>query len=88
MVVLLDINLPKVSGLDVQRQIRAHPTFGRLPVVMLTTSDEERDIQQAYALGANSYIVKPVSFENFVEVAAQIDLYWLVLNKPPLPPQP
>ena len=86
MVVLLDINLPKVSGLDVLRQLRAHPTFGQLPVVMLTTSDEDQDVKTAYALGANSYIVKPVSFENFVEVAAQIDLYWLALNTPPLKP--
>lgn len=86
MVVLLDINLPKVSGLDVLRQLRAHPVFGQLPVVMLTTSDEDQDVKTAYALGANSYIVKPVSFENFVEVAAQIDLYWLALNTPPLKP--
>lgn len=88
MLVLLDINLPKVSGLEVLRQLRAHPAFGQLPVVVLTTSDEDQDIQRAYALGANSYIVKPVSFENFVEVAAQIDLYWLNLNTPPLQPRP
>ena len=86
MVVLLDINLPKVSGLEVLRHLRAHPNFGRLPVVMLTTSEEDGDVKTAYALGANSYIVKPVSFESFVEVAAQIDLYWLALNTPPLKP--
>jgi CheY-like chemotaxis protein len=81
-VILLDINLPKVSGLEVLRHLRANPKFGRLPVVMLTTSAEDKDVQAAYALGANSYIVKPVSFENFVEVAGQIDLYWMVLNTP------
>ena len=88
MLVLMDINLPKVSGLDVLLQLRAHPTFGQLPVVMLTTSDEDEDVKRAYARGANSYIVKPVSFENFVEIAAQIDLYWLVLNTPPLQSRP
>ncbi len=82
-VILLDVNMPKVGGLEVLRQLRAHPLFGQIPVVMLTTSAEHQDIQTAYALGANSYIVKPVDFEKFVAVAEQIDLYWMVLNKAP-----
>lgn len=82
-VILLDVNLPKVNGLEVLRQLRQHPQFGAIPVVMLTTSSEHADIKTAYALGANSYIVKPVNFENFLAVAEQIDLYWTVLNRPP-----
>ncbi len=81
-VVLLDLKLPRVSGLDVLRQLKAHPRFARLPVVVLTTSREDADVAAAYALGVNSYIVKPVEFEKFIEVAAQIDLYWCVLNEP------
>ncbi len=82
-VVLLDLKLPKVDGLEVLRLIKAHPAYRRIPVVILTTSTEDSDIQAAYQLGANSYIVKPVDFEAFVEVAAHLDLYWTVLNKPP-----
>ncbi len=81
-VVLLDLKLPRVSGLDVLRQLKAHPRFARLPVVVLTTSREDTDVAAAYELGVNSYIVKPVEFEKFIEVAAQIDLYWCVLNEP------
>ena len=88
-VILLDVNLPKVNGLEVLRQIRAHAICKHIPVVMLTTSTEDGDIARAYELGANSYIVKPVSFENFIDVAGQINLYWMVLNtpsrKPPAP---
>lgn len=83
-VILLDLKLPKVDGLEVLRQLKAHPEFRRIPVVMLTTSSESRDIDTAYSLGVNSYIVKPVDFEKFVEVAAQIELYWTVTNKPAL----
>ncbi|MDE2366189.1 MAG: response regulator [Betaproteobacteria bacterium] len=79
-VVLLDLKLPKVSGLEVLRAIRAHPDFGTVPVVVLTSSAEDNDIHDAYSLGANSYIVKPVEFEKFIEVARQIELYWTVLN--------
>ncbi|MBC7734472.1 MAG: response regulator [Bacteriovorax sp.] len=82
LVILLDVHLPKVDGLEVLRCLRAHARFGTIPVVMLTTSAEMEDIRQAYALGANSYIVKPVDFDKFVDVAAQIDLYWTVLNRP------
>jgi CheY-like chemotaxis protein len=79
-VILLDLKLPKVSGLQVLRAIRAHPAFGTVPVVVLTSSAEDNDIHEAYSLGANSYIVKPVEFEKFIEVARQIELYWTVLN--------
>jgi len=80
-VILLDLKLPRVSGLDVLRQLKAHADFQRIPVVVLTTSGEDADVAAAYALGANSYIVKPVEFDKFSEVAAQIDLYWCVLNQ-------
>jgi CheY-like chemotaxis protein len=81
-VALLDLNLPKVCGLEVLRQFKACKAVCGMPVVVLTTSDEDRDIKAAYELGVNSYIVKPVDFESFANVAAQIDLYWCVLNKP------
>ena len=82
-VVLLDLKLPKVDGLEVLRRIKAHPQFRTIPVVILTTSEEDRDIQTAYEVGVNSYIVKPVGFEKFLEVAAHIELYWIALNTPP-----
>lgn len=79
--ILLDLKLPKVDGLEVLRQLKGHPALRVLPVVVLTTSSEDVDMQQAYRLGANSYIVKPVDFDKFMEVAAQVELYWCVLNK-------
>jgi CheY-like chemotaxis protein len=79
-VVLLDLKLPKVSGLEVLRTIREHSLLGTVPVVVLTSSSEDIDIHEAYLLGANSYIVKPVDFEKFIDVARQIELYWTVLN--------
>ncbi|MEQ1683194.1 MAG: response regulator [Burkholderiaceae bacterium] len=82
-VILLDVNLPKVGGLEVLRRLRAHPEFGTIPVVMLTTSSHDEDIKAAYALGANSYIVKPVDFDKFLAVAEHIDVYWTVVNQPP-----
>ncbi len=82
-VVLLDINLPKVNGLEILHQFKASSLSQKVPIIVLTTSAEDRDIQTAYKLGANSYIVKPVDFEKFVDVAAQIDLYWNVINIPP-----
>lgn len=81
-VILLDLKLPKVSGLEVLEVIKNHPTFKTIPVVILTTSSETSDIERAYKLGANSYIVKPVDFDKFMEVARQIELYWSVINKP------
>lgn len=83
LVILLDLKLPRVSGLEVLRQFRAHPVSRDLPVVVLTSSSEDRDIETAYRLHANSYIVKPVNFDKFMEVAAQIELYWCLLNHPP-----
>jgi two-component system response regulator len=79
--VLLDLKLPKISGLDVLRRIRATETTRRLPVIILTTSREERDIASSYDLGANSYVRKPVDFAQFVEAARQLGLYWLTLNE-------
>jgi hypothetical protein len=79
-VILLDLNLPKVSGLEVLRQIKTHPRWRVIPIVMLTTSSEDSDIREAYQFGVNSYIVKPVSFEKFMEVAIQIEVYWGILN--------
>lgn len=80
-VILLDLKLPKIEGLAVLRAMKAHAELRRIPVVVLTTSKEDRDIQAAYDLGANSYIVKPVGFDNFMDVAQQIELYWCVLNE-------
>lgn len=79
-VILLDLHLPKVDGMDVLRRIKAHEALRAVPVVVLTTSTEASDMATAYQLGANSFIVKPVAFEQFVEVAAQIDRYWTHLN--------
>lgn len=83
LVILLDINLPRVDGLEVLRQLREHPVSQALPVVVLTSSSEDRDIQAAYRLHANSYIIKPVDFDKFMEVAQQIELYWCLLNEAP-----
>ena len=74
-----------MSGLEVLRQIKRHPQFSAIPVVMLTTSVEDSDIREAYKFGVNSYIVKPVDFEKFIGVAAQIEVYWCVTNTPPRP---
>lgn len=82
-VILLDINLPKINGLEVLRHYKLSPEVQKIPIIVLTTSAEDRDIETAYSLGANSYIVKPVDFDKFLDVAAQIDLYWNVINIPP-----
>ena len=82
-VVLLDLKLPKVDGLEVLRQMRDDERTKLVPVVILTSSDEERDMLSGYSLGANSYIRKPVEFEQFIEATRQLKLYWLVLNAPP-----
>ncbi len=81
-VILLDLKLPKVSGLEVLRTLKSHPVYKRIPVVVLTTSKEDADVNAAYDIGANSYIVKPVDFEKFMEVAEQIEMYWAFVNKP------
>jgi CheY-like chemotaxis protein len=81
-IVLLDLRLPKVDGLDVLKELKTHPVYRHVPVVVLTTSAEDRDIKSSYELGASSYIVKPVEFEKFRDVVERIDLYWIVTNVP------
>jgi CheY-like chemotaxis protein len=82
-VILLDLNMPRVDGLTVLQTLKTHAEFCKIPIVILTTSKEDRDINKAYELGVNSYIVKPVNFDNFMDVAQQIELYWCVYNKLP-----
>ena len=82
-VVLLDLKLPKLDGLDVLRRIRADHRTNLLPVVVLTSSNEEKDLVDTYSLGANSYIRKPVDFVEFTEAVGQLGLYWFQLNQPP-----
>jgi two-component system, response regulator len=81
-VVLLDLKLPKIDGLEVLRQIRANERTRLLPVVVLTSSSEDRDIVESYSLGANSYVRKPVEFDQFTEAVRQLGLYWVLINQP------
>lgn len=81
--VLLDLNLPKVNGLDVLKQLREHERTRRLPVVVLTTSNEQADVLSSYDLGANSYVRKPIGFSDFIEAVRQLGSYWLALNEGP-----
>jgi len=80
-VILLDLKLPKYSGLEVLKAIKSIEELKSIPVVILSSSSSDSDVNDAYKLGANSYIVKPVDFKKFIDIAAQIDLYWNVLNK-------
>jgi two-component system, response regulator len=82
-ITLLDLKLPKVDGLEVLRQVRANPHTQMLPIVILTSSKEEQDLIKAYTNGANSYVRKPVDFNEFVEAIGRLGLYWLILNEAP-----
>ncbi len=84
-VVLLDIKMPKVDGIEVLRQLKSNDATKTIPVVIMTSSKEEQDIISSYKLGVNSYVVKPVDFEGFAKAVSQLGLYWLLTNQPPLP---
>jgi two-component system, response regulator len=83
-VILLDLKLPKIDGIEVLRRVKADPRTRDIPVVVLTSSNHERDVVESYELGVNSYIVKPVDFESFTEAVREVGFYWLLLNQPPL----
>lgn len=83
--VLLDLRLPKVDGIEVLQQIRSHEETRMLPVVVLTSSKEDRDLLATYQLGVNSYVAKPVAFEEFARTVAELGMYWLLVNKIPAP---
>ena len=83
-VILLDLKLPKVNGLEVATKIKSDEHTKIIPIVIVTSSQEDRDLKAAYALGVNSYIVKPIEAENFVKALSEAGLYWLAINKPPI----
>jgi CheY-like chemotaxis protein len=81
--ILLDLKLPRVDGLQVLREIKSHPKYRAIPIIVLTSSSEERDVQSAYELGVNSYIVKEIDFDKFMKIAGEIENYWCLLNVTP-----
>jgi CheY-like chemotaxis protein len=83
LIILLDLKLPKIDGLEVLSIIKKHPKYNAIPIVVLTSSSEDKDINTAYSLGANSYIVKPVDFDAFIKVASDIEIYWLATTTLP-----
>jgi CheY-like chemotaxis protein len=83
--ILLDLKMPKIDGLEVLRRVKGDPQLAAIPVVVLTASREESDIVQAYQFGVNAYVVKPVAFDNFVEVVKQLSVFWLLINETPPP---
>ena len=83
LIILLDLKLPKLNGLEVLKVIKGHPKYNVIPTVVLTSSSEDKDIETAYQLGANSYIVKPVDYDKFVAVASEIEIYWLATTTLP-----
>ena len=82
-VILLDLKMPKVNGMEVLKKLKNDDFFKKIPIVILTSSKEDPDIQNCYDLGANSFIVKPVKFDEFVKVVSELGLYWMILNQPP-----
>jgi CheY-like chemotaxis protein len=84
-VILLDLKLPKIDGLEVLRRVKSDPRTKRIPIVVLTSSKEQPDVAECYNLGVNSYIVKPVNFERFAAAVSELGMYWLLLNQPPNP---
>lgn len=84
--IFLDLKLPKVDGLEVLRKIKSDERTRMIPVVALTSSKEERDLTESYRLGVNSYVAKPIEFDKFVAAVAELGLYWLLLNRPPVAP--
>jgi CheY-like chemotaxis protein len=82
-VVLLDLKMPKMDGLEVLRHVKADDDLRRIPIVVLTSSREEQDIVRSYDFGVNAYVVKPVAFENFIDVVKQLGLFWVITNQPP-----
>jgi CheY-like chemotaxis protein len=84
-VILLDIKMPKVDGIEVLKQLKSRESSKTIPIVIMTSSKEEQDIINSYQLGVNSYVVKPVDFEGFARAVSQLGMYWLLTNQPPLP---